>query len=328
MKYTGREIDPLKLWEEYVEFPPNLKLDGKFLPLVFCPNPNHDNARSPAFQINIEDGLVHCFAECGISGTFTKAISLIEGINERQARRLILRRAGTNRRTSRRVLQAAGRNFKKQDGLGQRPVGDSLDYQRRIPQFGIDYLDRRGITPGSISRWEIGWDAEDKRIVIPGKDLHGHTRLLIRRAVRPNDWPKYLYSEGFPKTSLLFGACEIDPGLLRSFGIVLVEGSFDAIVLQQFGFPACAVLGTGISEIQSRIVANLRPKVVFLAFDRDTSGIRGIEIAARRLRKEPLRVVRYPKGKYDPAEMTEEEAHRQIARAVPVSKVIARSERN
>lgn len=324
MKYWGREIDPIKLWEEYVDFPHNLKIDGKYLPKVVCPNPEHDTNKHH-FQINVEDGLVHCFAQCGISGTFTKAIALLEGCNEREARKRILRLAGTHGREVGGKLQKRRRQATDRvRPESEIPRKDELTYSRNIPQFGSRYLEQRGISPSSIAQFEIGWDAEDRRIVIPGKDERGQTRLLIKRAVREQDWPKYLYTEGFPKTSLLFGACHLDLGLVKSEGIVLVEGSFDTIVFQQFGIPTVGVLGTGISRIQSEIVARLRPRYVYLAFDRDTSGIHGIEIAVRRLRKEALRVCRYPRGKFDPAELNEEEAYRSISRAVPVRKVLAR----
>jgi hypothetical protein len=85
--FRGHAIDPVSLWSEYVEFPAHMDEDAEFSPLVFCPNPNHLNTGSPAFQINLRKPLVHCFASCGISGSYENAIAMVEGGSNRQARK-------------------------------------------------------------------------------------------------------------------------------------------------------------------------------------------------------------------------------------------------
>ena len=309
MKFQGRIVDSVALWQNYVEFPHNMVPDGKYLPLVKCPNPEHDTEKRH-FQINSEDGLVHCFAHCGISGTFSRAIAMIEGVDERKASKIIMRHK------SRRV------RIRKDTEPKTIVIPEFTTY---LPQAALEYLAAREIDSSSISRFGLGWDAEELRIVIPAKDLNGITRFLIKRAIRPNDNPKYLYApDGVSKNSLLFGACQTDPRMVRSFGVILVEGSIDAIRLHQHGFTtAVATLGTGISEIQSRVLARLRPRRVCLLFDRDVAGIHGIDIARRRLGKYPLYVGRYPKGKYDPAELERGEVDRILERAVPVSRFMA-----
>jgi DNA primase len=311
MNYRGRQIDPVSLWEKYVEFPPNMEVDEDtiFLPKVVCPNPEHDTNKRH-FQINVREGLVHCFAFCGISGTFTRAISLIEGCSEREARKLILR---NSRAGGYKLHRKAKRNSR-----ANAPVLD-LRYDRFLPPVGAEYLAERGINSSSIAAWELGWDAEEKRVVIPAKDENGHMRFLIRRAVLPRQEPKYLYTEGFPKTSLLFGGCAIDPGMIRSSGMILVEGSIDAIRLHQHGFHnAVGILGTGISKEQRGILGRMRPNKLFLMFDKDSAGIHNIEICAKTLRKYPMFVCRYPRGKSDPAELSREEVRNAIDKSIPL----------
>lgn len=321
MRYYGREIDVVSLWSEYCDFPPNMDVNDRYLSKVVCPNPQHDTHKRH-FQINQDDGLVHCFAHCGISGTFLKAIQLIEGCNERAARRIILRYASTGSKISKRRKRTAGSS----------PSADAivpdLSFSTHIPQAGLEYLDGRRISGSSIASWELGWDSEELRIVIPAKDIRGETRFLIRRGIKGNQQPKYLYSEGFPKTSLLFGAGQADRTVIRSQGVILVEGSLDAIRLHQNGYTnACAILGTGISKVQSEIVAKMRPKRIYLMFDRDVAGITNIEIARKRLFKYPLFVCRYPKDKHDPAELTKEEIARSLSRAIPVHRFFSRMTR-
>jgi DNA primase len=127
------------------------------------------------------------------------------------------------------------------------------------------------------------------------------------------------------KNSLLFGSLHTDPRLIRSTGLILVEGSIDTIGLFQHGWRnVVGTLGTGISEIQCNIVSRLRPRRIYTFFDRDSAGVHGIEIVQRRLGKYPIFVTRYPAGRYDPAELSRKEVERAISRAIPLSHFMAR----
>ena len=325
MNFRGRNIDPISFWSEWVDFPHNLKeSDQEFSPLLFCPNPDHSNDRTPAFQINFQHPLVHCFSRCGIEGTWEHAVAVICGLYEKHRvdaattnrERIIRRKKAENE--ARKIILRGTQGSAVKTVHEKRPVAKAkyaakLTYDRFIPQAGLDYLKRRGISGKEISFWELGWD--DGRIVIPGNDEHGRLRFLIKRAIRENQHPKYLYTEGFEKTSVLFGADTIsrNPG-----GIILVEGSLDVIKLNKYGLPAVGILGTGISARQRQIISNLRPRAIYLMFDKDAAGVRNIEIAYDMLKHYPLHVCRYPQGKYDPAELSEKEAEKSLRGAIPV----------
>lgn len=307
--FQGRQVDPIALWENYVEFPVNWNQhDEEFSPLVRCPNPNH-NTMKRHFQVNLHQATVHCFAGCGISGSYEHAIAMIEGVNHRQARKSILKHSVVGKTTHRRKR-----------GTAEPISADDLLYDRFLPQSAVEYLDKRGISASSIAKWELGWDAEALRIAIPAKDSHGRLRFLIRRTVKPNVEPRYLYPQGSERNKLLFGACNLDLGMIRSVGIVLVEGSLDCIMLHQHGLTnTVAILGSKVGEIQSQLIANLRPKAIYTMFDADAAGVGATISAAARLRSSPLRVCRYPKGKTDPAEISKTEAERMIERAISYS---------
>jgi len=328
MKFRGRDIDPVALWSEYVEFPHNTKEDGsEFSPVVFCPNPAHDNYRSPAFQVNLRLPLVHCFSRCGIEGSYEHAIAVIHGLYEKHGvddasnnREKIIRRRKAENEAKKIILRGAKSSVFTKRLDSSKPVAKTkyakrLEYERFMPDVGLAYLKSRGITGREISAWELGWDPENQRIVIPGNDENGRLRFLIKRAVKENQHPKYLYTEGFEKTSVLFGA---DTILKTPAGIIVVEGSLDVIKLSKYGLPAVGILGTGISARQRDIIGNLRPKSIYLMFDKDAAGVRNIEIAYDMLKHYPLHVCRYPKGKSDPAELSESEAENSIRRAIPI----------
>jgi DNA primase len=333
--YNGRQLDPLALWGNYCDFPPSVRDDGsEFSGLVMCPNPDHD-ARRPHFQINMRRPLVHCFSNCGISGTYEKAVSIIEGCNEREARRIILKYCRIPKPSS----EGSGTFKRGRKGIGRTAnepratseIGTiSLAYSAYIPQAGIDYLEGRGIDSGSIALWAIGWDQADRRIVIPAADERGINRFLIKRSVREQDWPKYLYWPekelcGWGKQDILFGACHLTPGEVRSQGLVLVEGSLDCIRLHQHGIRnVVSILGSSVSERQVQIASKYRPGKVTLMFDKDVSGFHAIQSAYSLFSKCPLFVALYPKGKSDPAEMTREEVEYSITNAIPIVKFNAR----
>lgn len=342
MNYRGRHIDPVAFWSRYVDFPTNLKVreDDEFLPKVVCPNPAHDTLKSH-FQINIHQPTVHCFAYCGISGGYEHAVCVIEGLYEkfkvedavdererksraakarRHARKLIL---GQSKGLARgdEIRRTSKTGSRKAVTLGASDIASS--FETYLPPVATEYLSARGISGDSVSKWGIGWDADSKRIVVPALDEDRHLRFLIKRGIWPKQQPRYLYwpekeDAGWGKTDVLFGAGQIDLGLLRSSGLVLVEGSFGAILNHQDGFQnTTAILGTGISDRQAKVIAKLKPPRIYFMFDKDTAGIRNIEIAARKLRKYPCFVVKFPKGVDDWDDASRKEKERQISRAVP-----------
>ena len=110
--------------------------------------------------------------------------------------------------------------------------------------------------------------------------------------------------------------------MVRSSGIVVVEGSLDTILNHQHGLKnTVGILGSKISEIQAQQIANMMPKRIYTMFDADAAGVgTTISVHDRLGRVHQVKVCRYPKGKSDPAELTEKEARRVIERAIPYVK--------
>ena len=338
MRFHGRNIDPLSVWEQYVEFPPGTQENDTFAPKTQCPNPDHDTLKKalPGEPVTEPRFTAFCplwnfrqLRTChlrdrravweiqsghGWCAYGTRQASVTE---EPDRERENLRRNERAIRQAKKFIHTKTRpsNFTTKprfikkaalSGATKTLLTDALRYERFLPPLASDYLARREISDSAIAKWELGWDGDSKRLVIPARDLNGKLRFLIKRGILEKTQPKYLYTEGFPKTSLLFGACYINLGLVHSDGLIVVEGSLDTIHFHQCGLTNTGgILGTGISDDQVKIIMKLRPPRIILAFDRDEAGIRNIEIAARKLRKYPLYVMRYPSGRSDPQELTE-----------------------
>lgn len=322
MIYAGRYIDVLSLWGEYIDIPPSIEHPlPTYLPKTVCPNPKHDTHKHH-FQVNTKQGLVHCFARCGIQGTYEHAIQVITGCDPKEARRLILKHSRSAKPGD---IQSAGtagvrKTITHEDDVAldeRRLSGGAYSF---LPKEARAWLDGRGIDTSSRGKWRIGWDEETDRIVIPAYDDRGVFRFLIRRRIDDNEFQKYLYTAGAIKTGILFGAHALDRGMLRSRGLALVEGSVDTIRLHQLEQRhATGILGSGLSNKQVRLIAKLDPKRIYLFFDRDAAGIDNIFDCQAKLRRFPLFVCRYRNGKTDPAELTSSEADEAFERALPMA---------
>lgn len=328
--FYGRRIDPVVLWSEFTDIPKGKHSDSPFISGLHCPNPAHNNSRMPGpFQINVTQPTVHCFAECGISGSYERAIAIIRGLtnargepNAYAARKLILRSAAAKSHLP--VRSGADNSVSRRKRKSATAFSD-LAYETFIPAFGTDYLDKRGINGSSVAKWELGWDSDRKRIVIPAKDERGVLRFLIKRAVRDRDQPKYLYTDGSEKTSLLFGACFLDRERVASQGLIVVEGSLDTIMMHQHGATNTAgQLGSKLSGKQRDILAHFKPPRVYLFFDKNVAGVRATRAAALLLKSYPLYVCLYPKGKNDPAQLSGKEVDRATQKAVPYLRFLKR----
>lgn len=346
MIYRGRNIDPLSLWGEYVEFPPNMDTQDEFAAKTVCPNPMHDTMKKH-FQVNLRQPTVHCFASCGISGSFEHALSIVHGFYEdvrldeakdektrlqrkrkawRKARRLILKHARIPTGEERKSDFKRRRRSSTPEPAVALPSLESFSY---LPERARGYLSERGIRDRSISKFQLGYDPAERRIVVPVFDGNGKLRLVIKRAIREKDHPKYLYTEGVDKARFLYGLDKMDLGMIKSWGLVLVEGSIDAIITDQnTGKPVCAILGSALSEFQAEIIRRLRPRRLYCFFDKDLSGISALKSVHALLPTIPISVCRYPRGKNDPAVMSGREANRSFDRAVPIAVFNARVSRS
>lgn len=321
MIYRGRVVDVVSLWSEFVDFPNDIERHlGDFLPKVKCPNPNHSTDKRH-FQINSAQPFVHCFARCGISGSWEHAISTIKGCTEKEARATILKHCRVPTGGIIDHISTAGvrKRIDYEDEVSRDERAFMAGRYTFLPLKAREYLVSRGISEHAILKWNIGFDEESGRIAIPGLDERQVFKFLIRRALghyRGND--KYLYTPGAIKTNILFGLCYLDRAVLDSLGVVLVEGSLDTIRFHGHDLGSTlGTLGSGLSRRQVRLIDSLGPRRVYSFFDMDSAGVENVYDVNEKLHSRyPHRVCLYPSGKEDPAELTRKEAWRQIDRAI------------
>lgn len=153
-----------------------------------------------------------------------------------------------------------------------------LEPFRELHTIAMTYLmgPRRNLTQTTIDVFELGWQPQKRRIVIPVRDFEGNLVALTGRSLdyyKDGEWiseqtPKFMHSTGFRRDYFLFGEHIVD----RSDEAILVEGHFDVMYLRQMGYPsALGVMGSHMSVVQ---VLKLRKffKRVLIFPDGDDAG--------------------------------------------------------
>jgi DNA primase len=127
-----------------------------------------------------------------------------------------------------------------------------------------NYLKYRKINSSSFTKFSLGYSEKQDSITIPMHSPDGMCLGFVARTIEGKDFKN---TPGLPKGKILFNLHRI-----KSSGTVyVVESSFDAIRLDQVGFPAVATLGANVSNSQIRLLEKYFTNVVLIA-DNDEAG--------------------------------------------------------
>jgi len=196
-------------------------------------------------------GVFHCFG-CGSKGNFFHLIAHLEGktlseiIKEYKKEEVDVKKLLEMKEFFTNVLQE-----EKEIKNTIRVLSKDLLLKFKKP-FGkyLNYLYKRKINNSSIKKWNILCCSRGKwtgRIVFPIEDTK---KRLISLEARKIDEANKLYKtrklKDTDRKKVLYGLQFIKKGTK----VVLVEGPFDAIYLQQFGIPAVAIGTASISHWQ------------------------------------------------------------------------------
>jgi DNA primase len=191
----------------------------------------------------------------------------------------------------------------------------------------VPFLAERGLSSERARYWGVGYCSRGlfkSRIVVPIRNRSGDIVAYIGRSLK-NDDPegKWRFPKGFHKSLELFGVDRLarDPETREAaakYGIIVVEGCFDAIHLSETGFKnTIATLGSVVSPQQRALLvdAELNPsKRVTIFFDNDDAGKTGRKkLAADLIYDSFVRYVdfgRVPGDRTDPDEYDKEELAR------------------
>lgn len=170
---------------------------------------------------------------------------------------------------------------------------------------------QRNFTSRTVKEWQLGYDPLGPRlgrtrigpgVTIPYRDPDGNLLGVIFRRLG-DGFPRYIYPKGFDRTGALFGSWRVDEAgdsstSRRGVTVGLVEGSTDAIRVQQLGFPTLAQYGSSLHVNQVRLLRRLNVKEVILFYDYDVAGRQATTQAAEILNGFVVRSVRWDQSRY------------------------------
>ncbi len=302
--------------------------------------------KTPSFQVNVEQGLYHCFG-CGASGDVITFVREIEHLDFVGAVERLASKAGiTVRHDSERANQDRSQRVRL-----VAIVRKALEwYHQRLLQApdareARAYLRGRGYDSDVVRQFELGWapeswdalmrdlnltrsDAIDTglglvnrhdrlndqfraRILFPIFDVNGDPIGFGGRKLPGTEGPKYKNSPEtklYQKSRVLYGLNWAKKGVVDEDRVVVCEGYTDVIAFHRVGVPlAVATCGTSLTEEHVRVLKNFSRRVI-LAYDADGAGQNAAEqfYEWERRFEMDLAVVSLPDGA-DPADVARTE---------------------
>ena len=226
--------------------------------IIFCPY--HNNNRTPAGEVSKESGLFFCFG----CQTTRSLIELIMHMTNRTYFETV--RFIKSKETETNIEAVVNK------ALHQMP--DFVQYDelliKRLCKQAIDspramtYFEGRRLTKESVIKFDLGYSEKQDSVVIPMQSPDGMSIGFVARTIEGKEFKN---TPGLPKSKILFNLHRVKASKI----VYVVESSFDAIRLDQVGFPAVATLGANVSSSQIELLKRYFTGVVLVA-DNDEAG--------------------------------------------------------
>ena len=226
--------------------------------IIFCPF--HNNHRSPAGEVDKNSGFFYCFS-CQHVCDLTE---------------LIMHTSGRTYFESARYINSKNVESNIEDQVNQKLVTkpDYIPYDeiqiKRLNQQALEspramrYYNGRLITEASVKKFNLGFSEKQDMVTIPVASPEGIDIGFVGRSVEGKEFKN---TPGLPKSKVLFNLHRV-----KTAGkVYVVESSFDAIRLDQCGFPAVATLGANVSKIQIELLQKYFNDIIVIA-DNDEAG--------------------------------------------------------
>ena len=226
--------------------------------IVYCPY--HNNSRTPAGEVAKDSGLFFCFG-CQTTKNLEEFIMFSTGRTYFETARYIKsKETETNIESIVNKAMYAPPDFVQYDEvLIKRLNNQALESPR-----AMRYYAGRSITEDSVKKFSLGFSEKQDMVTIPVHSPDGLTIGFVGRSIEGKEFKN---TPGLPKSKILFNLHRIK----SSNTVYVVESSFDAIRLDQVGFPAVATLGANVSASQIKLLEKYFNNIVLVA-DNDEAG--------------------------------------------------------
>jgi DNA primase len=127
-----------------------------------------------------------------------------------------------------------------------------------------DYFKYRKIDSSSCSKFALGYSEKQDMVTVPVHSPDGMPLGFVGRSIEGKEFKN---TPGLPKSKTLFNLHRVK----TADKVYVVESSFDAIRLDQCGFPSVATLGSNVSNIQIELLQKYFNNIIVIA-DNDEAG--------------------------------------------------------
>jgi DNA primase len=260
--------------------------------IIFCPY--HNNNRTPAGEVSKEKGTFFCFG-CQTTRSLVELIMHMTNRTYFETIRFIKSKETETdiEAVINKALHQMPDFVQYDELLIKRLNKQALDSPR-----AMNYFDGRKITKESVIKFDLGFSEKQDSVVIPMQSPDGMSIGFVARTIEGKEFKN---TPGLPKSKILFNLHRVK----ASKTVYVVESSFDAIRLDQVGFPAVATLGANVSSSQIELLKRYFTGVVLVA-DNDEAGT----IMSERLIEKMgnlVTVVKPEKGYKDIGDMTDDQ---------------------
>jgi len=226
--------------------------------IIFCPY--HNNNRTPAGEVSKEHGRFFCFG-CQTTKSLEEFIMFMTGRSYFETLRYIRSKGSEVNLESviNKTLYSPPDFVQYDELLIKRLNKQALDSPR-----AIRYFEGRKITKESIIKFDLGYSEKQDSVTVP---MHSPDGMCIGFVARTVEGKEFKNTPGLPKSKILFNLHRVKTSNI----VYIVESSFDAIRLDQVGFPAVATLGANVSVSQIKLLEKYFNNAILVA-DNDEAG--------------------------------------------------------
>jgi DNA primase len=226
--------------------------------IVFCPF--HSNHRTPAGEINKYTGLFFCFS-CSKTADLIELVMYFSNRTYFESVRFI-----KSKEVETNILSEVNNKLIEKEEWTEfdMSVVNRLHEQALNSERAKEYFVKRKITKESVIKFKLGYSENQDMVSIPIQNSDGLCVEFVGRSVEGKDFKN---TSKLPKSKLLFNLNRVK----TASKVYVVESSFDAIRLDQVGFPAVATLGANVSSKQIDLLQKYFSDIIIIA-DNDEAG--------------------------------------------------------
>jgi DNA primase len=228
--------------------------------IIFCPY--HNNSRTPAGEVAKDSGLFFCFG-CQTTKNLEEFVMHMSNRTYFETVRYI-----KSKEQEHNIEMLVNKKLIALPEFVQydESILNRLHDQLILSDTAKSYLNGRKITIDSMKKFSLGYSEKQGMVTIPVESPDGMKIGFVGRSIEGKEFKN---TPGLPKGKVLFNLHRV-----KSSSIVyVVESSFDAIRLDQVGFPAVATLGANVSISQIRLLEKYFNNVVLVADNDEAGGI-------------------------------------------------------